>query len=919
MAAETTTKSTKKAKSKKKSRKKTDAQSALSNAAVARFREASGLVLVALALVILLSILSFNPADIGHKNPQNLIGPTGVYLSDFLLFLFGVGSFFFDALLWYLGFMLIIGRLIEWKWSEIAGQLLFVLSGTMLCHLAFVDYTLFGHLPGGLIGEFSGEVARGLVGTVGTTILGLSALTLSLMLATDMSLGGLVRKILSQLHRFKAWVTHKREVRKLYKERLQEARQELIALQDLDEDDPARLAAELSLKPLIDPNYGYDAEEEAQAKFSDKLADMLRGEFGGEQKTDKKASKKKKKSSKKRASKSADTEQNASAADQLNLGAADDSGEWELGDPLHTEPEIIIHGDAAEEEAGPTQKMDSAESSDVIDMGAEKRPAGPVGADFGPQIVESEAQKRARQNKSRLAHAEEDGLLFKPRKKGNHDLPPISFLDFDDSDAVEIDTDALRQMAAQIEQTLANFKVEGTVVEICPGPVITMFEFSPAPGVKISKIAGLSDDLAMGLAALSVRIVAPIPGKGVVGIEVPNAAREMVYLKEIVADEIFQTSKMQLPMALGKGTEGEPIVADLAKMPHLLVAGATGSGKSVAVNTMIVSLLYTHSPEDVRMIMVDPKMLEFSIYEDIPHLLLPVVTDPKQATVALNWAVNEMERRYQKLADMGVRNLKGYNKKVDRLTKQAELDQLDGKDDSSALRELDIKEDGTPRHQHMPFLVVVIDEFADLMMTASKEVEQAVARLAQKARAAGIHLILATQRPSTDVITGLIKANFPTRLALRVTSKTDSRVILDANGAENLLGNGDILFVPPGTSYLQRVHGAYVSEDEIHQIVDFLKAQSGPNYDESILLEEDEDEEDGLDEEWETDEHYNAAVRIVVESQKASISMIQRKLRVGYNRSARMVEQMAAEGIVGESDGCRPRDVLVDEIPAHCR
>ncbi|WP_246099118.1 DNA translocase FtsK [Persicimonas caeni] len=498
-------------------------------------------------------------------------------------------------------------------------------------------------------------------------------------------------------------------------------------------------------------------------------------------------------------------------------------------------------------------------------------------------------------------------------------MPPLSFLDYDDSDGVDVDTEALRSMAAQIEQTLSDFKVEGQIVEICPGPVITMFEFSPAPGVKISKIARLSDDLAMALAAYSVRIVAPIPGKGVVGIEVPNPTREMVWLKEIIADDVFQGNEMQLPMALGKGTEGEPVTADLAKMPHLLVAGATGSGKSVAVNTMIVSLLYMNSPEDVRMIMVDPKMLEFNIYEDIPHLLLPVVTDPKQATVALNWVVNEMEQRYQKLADLGVRNLKGYNKKVERLTKQAELDHLDGKEESAAMRELDIDHNGKATHERMPYLVVVIDEFADLMMTASKDVEQAVARLAQKARAAGIHVILATQRPSTDVITGLIKANFPTRMALRVTSKTDSRVILDSNGAENLLGNGDMLFVPPGTSNLKRVHGAFVSENEIHQIVDFLKEQGDPQYDESILVEEDEEEESPLEQEWEKDEYYDDAVKVVVDSGKASISMIQRKLRVGYNRAARMVDRMAAEGIVGESDGCRPREVLVDTVPDHCK
>lgn len=913
--------STKKKSSKKKSSSKKDATPAYSSKSMALGREVGGLILIALALVILLSVLSFDPADIrGAGPPSNLIGPVGVHLGDLLLYLVGVGVFFFDALLWYLGFMLIVGRLIEWKWSEIAGQLLFVLAGAMLCHLAFVDHTLFGHMPGGLVGELTAEISRGLVGTVGASILGISTLLLSLMLATDMSLGALVRKITAKIHHFSAWVQHKRTVRKLYKERLAEARAELMALQGLDADDPARIAAELSLKPLIEQGYDYDPEKEVQEKLTGTITSLLRSELDLEE--EEKASKKKK-SKKKSKSKSDDKVDEAAitvVADITDAADAADSGEWEMGEPLATEPEIVIrHVDEDEAPSAPAKKASKADSK-VIDMGKEKQASGPVNADFGPQIVESESQKRSREKKEMLSADDGDGILFKPKKKGKYELPPITFLDFDDGDAVEIDTDALRQMAAQIEQTLADFKVEGSVVEICPGPVITMFEFSPAPGVKISKIAGLSDDLAMGLAALSVRIVAPIPGKGVVGIEVPNPTREMVWLKEIIADDVFQNQEMQLPMALGKGTEGEPVVADLAKMPHLLVAGATGSGKSVAVNTMIVSLLYTNSPEDVRMIMVDPKMLEFNIYENIPHLLLPVVTDPNQATIALNWTVNEMERRYQKLADLGVRNLKGYNKKVERLTKQAELDALDGKEESAAMRELDIQDDGSPRHQRMPFLVVVIDEFADLMMTASKDVEQAVARLAQKARAAGIHMILATQRPSTDVITGLIKANFPTRIALRVTSKTDSRVILDSNGAESLLGNGDMLFVPPGTSYLKRVHGAYVSETEIHQIADFLRSQGTAEYDESILATDDEDDEGGNPEdEWEKDEYYNDAVRIVVESQKASISMIQRKLRVGYNRSARMVDRMASEGIVGESDGCRPRDVLVNEIPPHCR
>jgi S-DNA-T family DNA segregation ATPase FtsK/SpoIIIE len=883
-----------------------------SRSSAALWREIAGLLLLATALAVLLAVVSFSPADVDSSStPSNLIGPVGVTIGDALLYLFGVGAFFFDALLWYLGFMLLVGRIVEWKWSEIAGQLLFVLSGAMLCHLTFFEYEILGHMPGGLVGEVTGEILRGLFGTVGTAIIGVSFLLLSLMLATDMSLGALVRKFMSGVHKLGAWARHKWTVHKLYRERVKEERRKLLE-QEVDEDELAKKEAELSVKPLVDGEYDYDAEREVEEKLSTKLKRF----FGGGSDDEDKAPKEPK-------SDESDDQKAEEDAKPEPDAEVEDSGEWEMGEPMATEPdieedepEIVIRN---VESGANVEESEQEDDLEVIDMASEQMPSGNVDADFGPQIVESEAQKRSREKKEALAN-DDDGMLFKPKRKGDYELPPINFLNYDDGDEVTVDTEALRDMAAQIEQTLEDFKVEGQVVEICPGPVITMFEFSPAPGVKISKIARLSDDLAMGLAALSVRIVAPIPGKGVVGIEVPNPEREMVWLKEIIADEVFQDDqKMQLPMALGKGTEGEPVVADLAKMPHLLVAGATGSGKSVAVNTMICSLLYRHSPEDLRMIMVDPKMLEFNIYEEIPHLLLPVVTDPKQATVALNWAVNEMEKRYQKLADLGVRNLKGYNDKVERLTKQAEIDRMDGKEDSPALRQLDIDSNGKPKHEHMPFLVVVIDEFADLMMTSSKEVEQAVARLAQKARAAGIHVILATQRPSTDVLTGLIKANFPTRMALRVTSKTDSRVILDSNGAENLLGNGDMLFVPPGTSNLKRVHGAFVSEKEINKIVDFLHDQGDPNYDESILEEEEEEAESPLDQEWEKDEYYDDAVKIVVQSGRASISMIQRKLRVGYNRAARMVDTMEREGYVGESDGCNPREVLIDQVPEECR
>ncbi len=873
-------------------------------------RELGGLVLIATALVVLLALVSFTPEDlaVADKTPANLIGPAGVHIGDALLSIFGIGAFFLNALLWFFGISLLVGRTIEARTSEIVGQGLFVVSGTVMGHLLLVEQTVLGHSAGGWIGEFCGEMMRGVFGTVGTSIIAGSALLVGVVLVTSLSPGGVVRAGLGLTHRFFAWVRHKREVRRQFKQRFVEERQKLLEGKELSISEQARQEAERSVAPLTPEGYEFEAEldEEVDRKLASRLVGLFGGRLGSGKKADPKPE-----------SKAEPSDEPEESPDEAEEPEGDD--DWEIGELAETEPEIedapipiqgIKDGDDDEE-------VHEVTDTQVIDMRAENEPEAMLNgeaASFGPQIVESEAKRKSRKRKELLAE-DDDGVLFNPKKKGNYELPPISYLNFEREDEVTVDGDSLRAMAAEIEQTLSDFRVDGSVVEICPGPVITMFEFKPAPGVKISKIANLSDDLAMALAARSVRIVAPIPGKGVVGIEVPNREREMVYLKEIIADEEFiDDDEMNLPLALGKDTEGGPIIADLSRMPHLLVAGATGSGKSVAVNTMVCSLLYTHTPDDVRMIMVDPKMLEFSIYEDIPHLLLPVVTDPKQATVALNWTVQEMERRYQALADMGVRGIDGYNRKVERYTKQAELDQLNGLEESEALNALGIDASGEPEHEHMPYIVVIIDEFADLMMTASKDVETAVARLAQKARAAGIHLILATQRPSTDVITGLIKANFPTRIALRVTSKTDSRVVLDANGAENLLGNGDMLFVPPGTSFLQRTHGAYISEREIDKIVDFLKDQGDPRYNDEILTEEEEEGPTGLPKQ-EKDEYYEQAVKLVVDSNRASISMLQRKLRVGYNRAARMVDMMEGEGFVGPSDGCKPREVLIDQSP----
>ena len=505
---------------------------------------------------------------------------------------------------------------------------------------------------------------------------------------------------------------------------------------------------------------------------------------------------------------------------------------------------------------------------------------------------------------------------------GTYRMPPLSLLDDPPVTEKRIDKEALAMNARLLEKKLKDFGVDGEVVEICPGPVVTMYEFAPGPGIKVSRIAGLSDDLSMALQALSIRIVAPIPGKGVVGIELPNRVREMVSLKEIFTCEEFHRGKMRLPLALGKDIAGLPLVTDMARMPHLLVAGATGAGKSVSINTMILSLLYTATPNDVRLIMVDPKMLELSIYEGIPHLLLPVVTNPKKASLALKWAVEEMGRRYRLMADKGVRNIDSYNKALEREVKEAAelqardtvvVEDIEPLDDEEAIQAFLDKEEEL-EHGHLPYIVVIVDELADLMMVAGREIEESIARLAQMARAAGIHLILATQRPSVDVITGLIKANFPARISFQVSSKTDSRTILDCNGAEALLGAGDMLFLPPGTAKLQRAHGAFVSDAEVQRVVDFLKKQGKPVYDKSILeMKEESAKGGGADEE--DDPQYDAAVALVAETREASISMVQRRLRIGYNRAARIIEKMEQEGIVGPSDGTsKKREVYINKL-----
>jgi len=506
--------------------------------------------------------------------------------------------------------------------------------------------------------------------------------------------------------------------------------------------------------------------------------------------------------------------------------------------------------------------------------------------------------------------------LFNAGGGGKGTIPPLALLDKPRPRVAAYSKSALEAMSRQLELKLLDFGIEIQVESVHPGPVITRFEILPAPGVKVSQISNLSKDLARSLSVISVRVVEIIPGKSVMGLEIPNENRELVVLSEIVQSKSFDQSPSPLTLALGKDISGEAVVADLTRMPHLLVAGTTGSGKSVAINAMLLSILFKATPEDVRMILIDPKMLELNIYEGIPHLIAPVVTDMKDAANALRWCVAEMERRYRLMASLGVRNISGYNRKI----REAEAAGKPIKDPLFDKKSLLLDPDAEPEDlETLPYIVVVVDEFADMIMVVGKKVEELIARLAQKARASGIHLLLATQRPSVDVITGLIKSNIPTRIAFQVSSKVDSRTILDQMGAETLLGHGDMLYLPPGTSVPERVHGAFVDDHEVHAVINEIKKAGAPNYIDGVLEESTapvlpgEAPRDSSGDE--ADPLYDEAVAVVTETRKASISYVQRRLKIGYNRAARMIEEMEAAGVVSMVQSNGSREVLAPPPP----
>ncbi len=903
--------------------------------------EIFGVILALAAVIVMLSLASFDPADpvlddVGAR-AHNLVGLVGAHLADGLLAVFGAAAFLLVVGLGYAAAVAFARGALPIGARKTVGFVALLLQGTALVQIAAAEATVLGHAPGGLLGEVLGGLCVSLLSTTGSVAVLAAGVCLALIATTGFSLvasalyaGRGLAALARAIGRGLAWLGRHAgraaaaAARALGgwlaaqgRECVHTLRQRSPALQ------PQTVPPSDSLPPL--------AWDEAPA---------------------------------------AETAIDAWSAAEPAPAAAFLAPPVSCPPPLgRREPVVVTDEPPPAERDGPTE-MDEAPVPAATRPAAERpieqpQPTAAAAVESGPQAAPQPQPPAAAPVADSAPPAEPEIVIPRARRRssedadqpeaaetrdaspdwGDFELPSIDMLDsadYEAGQAEEIDRDALHHYARRLERKLADYGIKGQVSKIMPGPVVTMYEYAPGPGIKVAKIAGLSQDLALALEAVSVRIIAPIPGRAVVGIEVSNKKRQVVYAREIIGHKAFRRSKSKLTLALGKDIEGEAYMTDLNKMPHLLVAGATGTGKSVALNSMITSILYKATPEDVRFIMVDPKVLELSLYEGIPHLLLPVVTDPRKAQAALQWTVEEMERRIHILHGAGVRNLDSFNRKAEKLARQREqaaaasgaapeepphkkkIVVIDKTAAAEAEEEEEIEVDAaeedaaageTPeRLEKMPHIVVVIDELADLMMTAGREVETNIARIAQKARAAGIHLIVATQRPSVNVITGLIKANLPARVSFRVASKVDSRTILDANGAEALLGNGDMLFNPPTSSELLRVHGAYITEEEIEKVVEHLKAQAEPVFDESILAaaeraDEPEGGEDGEDDP--DDELYDQAVRIVAEMGQASTSMVQRKLRIGYNRAARLIERMEREGIVGPPDGSRPRKVLI--------
>ncbi len=826
-------------------------------------REVALLSVVAGALFFLISLLTFNNDDAGWTHSgsvqtiSNACGVFGAWLADFILSFFGLCAYTFPFILVWQGYLTYSQRRIEQSRTMLTLHWLGAIATIISADALFNFYLLHTgiELPrnaGGILGQEIGTLLAIAFGNSGATLFLLVILFAGLRLVTEISLLAVLDFI--GKHSFAlAGAFYRNFLDALHQHASKPATLQLV---NESEKPVARKKNLPKTKPVEE---FFDAED---ADF-----DELLGEFEDEEEpvAEKKTVKKAKPKS---APAQLDTVEKIDKPAKTPLSKKFDK----LVETVkHVKTEVIEHAEKAVEKIATVEKKTPKKS-------AEKKPKA---------------------------------VVYPKKNK----LPTLELLDEIDTKVIGYSQDDLEDMSRLVEDILADFNVAVTVVGFHPGPVITRFELQLAAGVKVSRISSLSKDLARSLSVTSVRIVEIIPGKPVVGLEIPNREREMVTLRELLKSAAFEKSKSMLTLAMGKDIAGIPICADLGKMPHALVAGTTGSGKSVAINTMILSLLYKATPDQVRLIMIDPKMLELSVYEGIPHLLTPVVTDMKEASNSLRWAVGEMERRYKLMSKMGVRNLAGFNQVIEDAAERGETIR------DPMFQQINPLEDDEdfPTLSTLPSIVIVIDELADMMMIVGKKVEELIARLAQKARAAGIHLILATQRPSVDVLTGLIKANVPTRISFQVSSRIDSRTILDQGGAETLLGNGDMLFLPSGTSIPIRAHGAFVDDHEVHRVVEFLK-QTGPTNYLKEILQESSDSSDSFGSGnvhgggSESDPLYDEAVRFVTESRKASISSVQRRFKVGYNRAATMIEDMENAGVVSTAENNGTRTVLAPPV-----
>ncbi|MEM6293882.1 MAG: DNA translocase FtsK 4TM domain-containing protein [Myxococcota bacterium] len=895
-----------------------------------------GVALFAVGVLMLGGLLSY------QSGAGTLMGPVGHLVAAGMYASFGMAAYLITLGVFGMGVKALRGEGMEISLGEGVGFSVATLAGCVLLHVMFPAYRVHGYTAGGLAGELVGEVSLGMLAHAGTYLVALTLICVGLIASTPLSAQHLVtagRAVVGSVRAVGVYLGG--GIAELIR-----TQRDPGPMEDELDEELAALDDELAEEAWDEDEEAYEGEDEVEDE--EEVVEVAPPKKKSRRRTARKA-------------KTADEDAEEEASDTVAMGEALET-DLEVPAPKRTRKtgnrkRKSTAATSAAEDASATDAQDEETPLEVPEIVVRTEPVapaeGPATAPNGKkapprpeELAEKQAEEKASQQKPIEAFKAKAAAPKKPPKSppgagsivrltdGPFELPPSELFASAESVQTDFDRKFVLEQAQRLVTTLGEFKIRGKVTKIHPGPVITRYEFKPEAGVKLSKIESLENDIAMALEAIRIRILAPIPGKATVGFEVPNKSRETVYIKEILDQENFG-QKQKLPLALGKDITGNIRVTDLAKAPHLLVAGATGSGKSVGVNSMICSLLYTRTPEEVRMIMIDPKMLELSIYEGIPHLLLPVVTDPEKAALALRWAVQEMERRYTLLSEAQVRDITGYNKKLPELQAAWEKDRRlealaeeemrkvaaeQGEDmaDGKALSGVSFNQNGpvesygggeTPDcPERMPYIVVIIDEFADLMMVASKEVEQSVARIAAKARAAGIHLIVATQRPSVDVITGTIKNNFPSRIAFQVTSDTDSRTIIDGKGAKQLLGMGDMLHMDRGTQP-NRVHGCFVSEDEILKVVDFVKKQAKPVYNMDVVRKPDEDGSGPSDENL--DPLYDRAVEVVAEAQKVSTSMIQRRLGVGYNRAAKIVECMEERGVIGPSRGTTPREVFV--------